>query len=59
MALQPLMLAFLQGMSTEKEVLSVSNKKRGPAFSVSGQISPGGDTQVLPWLKDVYEDTFS
>lgn len=59
MALQPLMLAFLQGMFTEEEVPSVSDKKRVPAFSVSGQISPGGDTQVLPRLKDIYEDTFS
>jgi len=59
MALQPSMLASLQGMFTEEEMLSVCNKKRGSAFSVSGQISPGGDTQVLPRLKDVYEHTFS
>lgn len=57
MALQPLM-SFLLGMFTEAEELSVSNKKRGPAFSLSGQISPGGDTQVPPRLKDVYEDSF-
>ena len=57
MALQPLM-SFLLGMFTEAEELSVSNKKRCPAFSLSGQISPGGDTQVPPRLKDVFEDTF-
>ena len=57
MALQPLM-SFLLGMFTEAEELSVSNKKRGPAFSLSGQISPGGDTQVPPRLKDVFDDTF-